>query len=307
MKLAAAGLALASALAATIILAGGPAHASCAIPPIEIIWSYPADGASAVPTNARVFMLTHGGFYTGAVHVNGQAVEVDPQDTPFGWNPRLQPDTHYVVEARNLGPDSRTLTIRFTTGAGPVSGALPAPPVVDRTIPLSTRDLSRACASALYIGTCFDTGIPDHLVLETRSRPLFFVLAQQPSSVVPPSAPRSSAPQLPFTILWPGECGHPEVFSGGATCFGSYRVSAVGITGETVTADFNCEGSAQPPATSPTPPASDAGVARPAPASQDHTGTGCAVGQSERAPGLPGVLLLGLVTSLVRRRVIRNR
>jgi hypothetical protein len=276
MKLAAAGLALASPLAATIILAGGPARASCAIPPIEIIWSYPTDGASGVPTNARVFMLTHGGFYPGPVHVNGQVVEVDPQDTPFGWNPRLQPDTHYVVEARNLGPDFRTLTIRFTTGAGPVSGALPAPPVVDRTIPLSTRDLSRACASALYIGTCFDTGIPDHLVLETRSRPLFFVLAQQPSSV---------GPHVPFTILWPGECGQPEVFSGGATCFGSYRVSAVGITGETVTADFNCEGSAPP-----------------APASQDHAGTGCAVGPSQRAPGLPGVLLLGLVTSLVRRR-----
>ena len=249
MKFAAAGLALASPLAATIILAGGPARASCALPPIEIIWSYPADGASDVPTNARVFLLTHGGFYTGAVHVNGQAVEVNPQDTPFGWNPRLQPDTHYVVEARNLGPSFRTLTIRFTTGAGPMSGALPAPPVVDRTIPLSTRDLSRACASALYVGTCFDTGLPDHLVLETRSRPLFFVLAQQPSSN--------------FTIHWPGECGQPEVFSGARRASGQYRISAVGITGETVTADFNCDGSAQPAATSPAPPASDAGSRAP--------------------------------------------
>ena len=81
------------------------------------------------------------------------------------------------------------------------------------------RALSSTCSNALFLGTCFDIGRPEHLVLETRSRPLFFALDRSL-----PGAP-------PHTIIWPAECGARDVRWAGAARGVSARRRAVAPPG----------------------------------------------------------------------------
>ena len=167
------------------------------------------------------------------VVVNGELVNLDPNDTALGINRHLQPNRPYVIELPPLGHPSPP-TLRSTTGATAAPDSPPAPAVVVRTTALKSRGLSSTCSNALFLGTCFDTGGPEHLVLETRSRPLVFAIDwTQPDA-------------RPHTIIWPAECGDPEVFGWAGFCAGSFRITAVGSTGQSSSADFTCEPFANP-------------------------------------------------------------
>ena len=232
---------LAIATAVVSLSFTAPALAVCARPQEGIIWSYPAEGATDVPTDARLFILMNqfNGLLRHPVVVNGELLNLDPNDTALGINLHLQPNQAYVIELPPLGHPSPP-TLRFTTGATAAPDSPPAPPVVDRATALQDRVLSSTCLNALFLGTCFDIGRPEHLVLETRSRPLFFALDQSQ-----PGAP-------PHTIIWPAECGAPEVFGWGGSCAGRFRITAVGPTGQSASADFICE--PLPTPASPDPP-----------------------------------------------------
>jgi hypothetical protein len=155
-------------------------------------------------------------------------------DTRLGLNLDLAPHTEYVVAIDRglVATGGGGASLRFTTGAGPATDVLPAPPIIDKAAAMPTRPLSSMCREARSIGYCFDTGDPGQLVLETKSQAALFVVHWQPP------VPQTSSSAGPYTIHWPATCGHPAAF--GSTCFGSYRISAVGLTGESVSRDYVC-------------------------------------------------------------------
>jgi hypothetical protein len=272
------GIAVAVTATAALIGASAPAQGNCVAPVDKIIWSYPADGATGVPTNARLFVLRPSGLSTGSVRVNGQLVESDPTDRRLGFRVQLEPSTTYLVEV----PSSPApLSFRFTTGTAASLAPAPSAPIVERTTTETARSLPSFCRSALSIGECFDTPPYVDRVFETGSRPVFFVVRWLPPAVYPATVPQPSEPVIVPPVYWPAECGHPELFEKPSICFGTYRLSAVGITGEEVTADYACN--------------------RPADATTgESTAGGCTTGRG--APSAPVLLTILIGLALVRAR-----
>jgi hypothetical protein len=278
---------LAVALAALPLLLGNrPVQAACVTPTYRIIWSYPADGAVDVPTNARLFILTPFGLDTGELRVSGQSVKADPMDSRLGFNLGMTPHTEYVV-AIDRGPGVGGASLRFTTGGGPIADVLPAPPIIGKATAMRDPPLSSVCQQARNIGFCFDTGgDPGQLVLETKSQAVIFLLRWQPPVAYPEWVPQSSEPPRPYTIHWPATCGQPATFGSTSTCFGSYRVSAVGITGESVSRDYVCPEPRDP--------------------RTDVAGQGCSTGGADRTGGAGNCALL-LLLLLAGLRVVSRR
>jgi hypothetical protein len=206
--------------------AAGHAHAKCAPPVPAIVWSFPADGATDVPTNTRVVVLTSmGGPAPGQIAVNG--APVSGSAVPYSFEPALEPNKeHLVTFAVGLSQPVQ-LGFRFTTGAGPAPAPAPGRPKVDRQTTSDTRDLSPACAAALQVGGCFDTGENTHLVFETTSRPLYWLIERKPGGTGDWRPP----------TLWPGECGPPGDFIHDHQLRGfdptRYRLTAVTFAGQT--------------------------------------------------------------------------
>jgi hypothetical protein len=273
------GILVAVFVVAALLHAPRAVLGGCAPARNQIIWSYPADGATGVPTDARLLILTPGGLVTGAIQVNGQPIERDPTDVRLGFEAKLAPSTPYVVEVPGY-PDSATF--RFATATGPAAAPPPSSPVVERVATLSQRSLAPVCRNALSIGQCFDTPPYVDRVFQTRSRPLLFIVLWQPPAEWPPSVPQSSQPVLPIPVYWPGECGDPEIFDKVSICFGTYRISAVGSDGQVVAADYPCD--------RPT-----------APVAGGATVSGCSIGKSD-LPAPFTVIALIAMAALTRRR-----
>ena len=145
MRWALTGLCLGAAL-----LAGRAAPASCIGPSGRVLWTYPADGAVDVPTNARLLVSDEFG---STPSLNGQALPVS-HDGVFELG-ELAPNTSYRVTwppgLLEVGP-----AISFTTGAGPspqMAPGLPEPLAV-------TRDRSARSCPLVPAQGCFDTASP---------------------------------------------------------------------------------------------------------------------------------------------------
>jgi hypothetical protein len=253
------------------LLAAKPARASCAAPAPAIVWSYPADGQTDVPTNARVFVLPNLGAFGAEVTFNGQSADKPIEDDRFGYAPQLEPYTRYVVGVSS-DPTLPPVTFSFTTGAGPGPDDPPPPLSISGVTQTPVRALSPLCAQAVAAMDCFDTGQSTHVVFETTAQPVAFFVGQIDGN------------SIPWSMTWPGECGSPEVFV--TSCMGSYRVYAVGATGLATTADATCP----PPAAMPMP---------------NQAPSGCQV-----APGAHGMSPLGLLVcalSVLARGARRRR
>jgi hypothetical protein len=221
---------LAAAVLAVLALTGRAAYGSCAAPAPMIIWSYPADGQTDVPTNAGIFFLTTLGAAAGGATINGSALAIEGGH--FGYRPPLTPQTDYVVA---VGPASAApIQLRFTTGAGPQPVPPPTVPTVTRVTASHDRALSDDCRAAWNAMDCFDTGQDTHVIFETEAHPLFFVVE-----------PLQGATSVPWPITWPGSCGNPEIYvgsdNGRPRCHGAHRIHAVSITGESASADIDCD------------------------------------------------------------------
>src|SRR4051794_5087025 len=105
------GLALA---AASLWLVPGGAQASCFLPSLEVLWTYPADGDQDVPTNA-VFWALATGWRSPDATIDGVPLAVNTQtgETPLG----------------NLAPNQdHVLRLDYTSSQG--EGDAGAPPVL---------------------------------------------------------------------------------------------------------------------------------------------------------------------------------
>lgn len=172
-------------LVAGVLLAPQVAQADCASPPPHL-WSYPADGAEGVPTNA-VLILSGS---PAAVRLDG-ALLSPLGDFSYDLG-ELEPDTEYLLEFEATpssgAPD---FSLSFTTGGGPAE-----------TLSASAPEASAEdCRKIQSWQGCFDTERPETLSLS-------------PSSGLSPVAwgilELTSVAPYPLGV-WPSACGDIQV------------------------------------------------------------------------------------------------
>jgi hypothetical protein len=237
-----------AALMAAALAGPGPARAGCEVPPPELVWSYPADGQTDVPTNATIWILLPNWTQPGSVSLDGVPIPVN--EFGFGYVPAqpLAPGSPHQVTFRATPARVQPpvdLTIRFTTGAGPADGTPPSPPAVPSASATATRALPANCQRVLDAMECFDTGPRFHLVFATSATPLLWIIESAGSE--PGAAPTFE--------LWPGSCGPPEAFVEDAAtraCNRRFLLHAVTEAGLRATSAPLCPGEL---VTMPLPPA----------------------------------------------------
>jgi hypothetical protein len=301
-------------------LAGpAPARATCALPPAELVWSYPADGQSDVPTNATIWILLPNWTQPGSVSLDG--VEIPVNGFGFGYVPEqpLAPSSPHQVTFRATSARVQPpvdLTIRFTTGPGPAEAKQPSAPAVLWASASATRDLTPACQRVLDAMECFDTGPRFHLIFTTEAMPLLWII----------EAVGNDPTAAPSFELWPGSCGLPEVFVEDAdtrACNRHYRLHALTEAGLRAMTAPLCPGDLVKMPLPPSPVAPDAGADQPpdqpqpdggAPSSTSDPGpkgsdpavretesrSGCAIAGRRKAAGVAWLALL--LVPLARRR-----
>jgi hypothetical protein len=177
------------------LLAGREAHGSCIGPSGLVLWTYPADGAVDVPTNARLHVSSDG---AGSPSLDGQQLPYSA-DGVFDLG-QLAPNTTYQVtwaSGLQAEGEGEGQSISFTTGAGPALA--PAPSVPE---PLAvTRDRSALPCRLVAPQGCFDTGQRTGVTFEPSTTPVAWLVE---SLYCNGSIHR---------MVWPGECGTPLVES----------------------------------------------------------------------------------------------
>jgi MYXO-CTERM domain-containing protein len=248
-------LAIAGALIGVGPLLPAPtAQADCPLPAPAIVWSYPADLDTDIPTNAMIWIVTSRGRQPQQVLLDGQPLAASPRDFSFVPNQPLSPNAQHMVTINPpVGPNLR---IRFTTGPGPAEKIAPDRPIVHWVSPQATRTLSPRCQAVLNAMGCFDAGEDTHLVMAVEGMPLLWLIE------------RVRAPGLPPELHpWPSECGLPEVFTrnlDGHLCGRGVRLHAVEATGMRTMSKAFClgrylrSGAALPPGDPPDASADDA-------------------------------------------------
>lgn len=298
------------ALVLTSALVPRPARASCTPPAPTVVWSYPRDGETGVPTNVTLWLLLSNWHRPGKALLDGKEVPVN--GFGFGYRP-LEPlapsgPHELVIDGAPPGEPPVTLTIRFTTASGDTELEPAMVPAVTAASATQSRPVSNLCQAVVHAMDCFDTGQDTHLVFETEARPLVFVVERVPMLMG----------ESPVFTLWPGECELPEIFVNGSvarTCTYRYRLHALEATGlramsppfcpsELIKAAPGDDGGA-PPEPDAAPPPSDAGAPTgggPSTANPRIGETGGAGGCSVGGGAGSGALLLLALALLLRRR-----
>lgn len=178
------------------------AFADCAAPP-PVVWSYPHDGATDVPTDADFLVIGT----ASSVEIDGRVIERSPTDYAVDLG-EFEPNTEYTLqigEGPGSGVDPEPIT--FTTSSGP--GVIDLPRLDDAT-----------CEAIYNWQGCFDTGPPDVVEIEVDypgEEPLYVLYAEGEESLRP-------------VTLWPRQCGETiryQTIAEGA----EYEVKALGYNG----------------------------------------------------------------------------
>lgn len=199
---------LAVALAAPAI-----AQADCLTPEPDLLWSYPADGARDVPTNALFWFVSSQTSFNPELSatLNGKPLNW-PESARSTWRNvsmsrvhvdpgPLAPNTAYTLVLRfGLGPKSGAYELHFTTGGGPGKPGEGAR-VIGHVADLPPQRPGVPCAELIGTQACFDmlTDTPPawhRFVLQKSDAIAWFVQGEQADS----------------NVLWPAECGMPRLF-----------------------------------------------------------------------------------------------
>jgi hypothetical protein len=320
-------LSLVAASAVALLLPTPQAQAVCNLPAPAVVWSYPADGDTDVPTNAMIWVLTSRGRQPQKILLDGQVLDVSQRDFSFVPPAPMAPNAQHTVTINPpVGP---LIKIRFTTGPGPAERIAPDKPIVHWVTPQASRTLTPKCQAILNSMGCFDAGEDTHLVIAVEGAPLMWLIE------------RETLPGVPAELHpWPSECGLPEIFRpnlDGHLCGRRLRLHAVDPTGtRSMSAPFCLgrflrSGAALPPGNPPSdpdagapaadgsaadaeyyplflsdpegaPPARAAGPAGPGMTGRTAaSGPACSLGHAGEASGL-GTLLASLLAGVVARR-----
>jgi len=208
--------ALALALGGTLPAA---AEASCVAPDFEVVWSYPAQGQTNVPTNAQVVVLTTQ-WSSVEAQLDGATLVQEAEGFRFA-TPVLAANTeHTLVLTPNNFSGGAPVTLTFRTGAGPMASKPPAAEP-GQTVESGERTLDAVCSRALAAGDCYDTGQDEYLTLRTTHLPVAWIVRFLDESG-----------RVFWRQLWPGTCGSPEVFvhSNDDRCYTLMAVNEIGET-----------------------------------------------------------------------------
>ena len=273
-----------------------------------VVWSYPKDGDTDIPTNVTLWLLLSNWQRPAKVLLDGQEVPVDAFG--FGYRPPapLAPSSPHELSVQAGTQAPVTLTIRFTTASGETERELPMVPKVQAVTATSSRPLSTLCQSVVHAMDCFDTGQDTHLIFETEVRPFLWIVEKVPMAMG----------ESPVFTLWPGECELPEVFldsSAARTCSRQYRLHAVEGTGLKASGQPFCPSQlvrALPPDAGDLEPEADGGVApeqdaspttgTPTTGNPQNTATPARRRLQRGRSRAGGGLLLLLALALLRRR-----
>jgi len=219
-------------LAAVGVSGARPVWASCVAPTPAIVWSYPAQGANDVPTNADLWILLSGWNVLPRVSLDG--TELPELELPSGYDlGELAANTEYTLDV--LGADGASFELTFTTGDGPAAADLSAAP--GRVTPTSYREvqgapLSPACLAALSTQDCFDVGQDTYYEFAPTGHAVGWLIASESS--------------FRSVNLWPGECGSPRLLGNSADvpCVTLHGIDASGVAhaGERVCGIYPGEG-----------------------------------------------------------------
>jgi len=216
--------ALAAAALAVIAWPSAPtiARASCASPPLDLLWAYPEDGATDVPTNAVFWLVNSRWSALPTATLDG--VELEPVSVTFGGSKiepgQLEPNTDYVL-ALDYGEhdadagEASSVRIAFGTGSGPADR--PPAPRVSSSSTSDTRPATELCRKVLAAQDCFDTGQDTLLTFEVEDDEAIAWLVLED--------------YLGESTVWPASCGEPSLMVGGAATVRCKDVSAIGPGG----------------------------------------------------------------------------
>jgi hypothetical protein len=303
-----------------LVMGAREARADCAAPEPAIVWSYPAQGDTGVPTNVDLWVLPSG--WGGPPVVSRDGVALTPLRMGYGYDAgELDPNTTYTfqVEVDVLGEIAPTFELTFTTGSGPAAADPAAAPgdVVSSTS--SERALSERCSAALWTQDCFDQGQDTYYQFTPSGEAKGWLLMSDSSF-------------RPLNV-WPGECGVPTLFGGSfrAPCATLYGIDAAGqvhagqhVCAETGTPPGASAGGSEEPAATAAAPRPDtepatrpsgepsAAANDPSPATSRGSATnpvqtssegGCSLATPRLPRALDAAFALGLsLAALARRR-----
>jgi len=186
-------------------------QASCVGPELQLLWSYPESGAEQVPTNVTFWAVTSLWSSTPAATLDGAPVDMQsaPSFSGVYLTPQsLAPDSEHTLvldysRSPNIPRSSEPsrFEIKFTTGAGPVEGAV-SEPEVSGSARVVTDFVSHDCADVIAAQDCFDTGQDALLSLHVEQMQADVTLGW----LLRTRYEGSSA-------IWPARCGAPSVYT----------------------------------------------------------------------------------------------
>jgi hypothetical protein len=189
--------------AAALWLYAVQARASCTSPAAELLWSYPAQGAEDVPTDATFWLLAVGSQPRASLEGRALTLEQTGTFSAFTLSPgALTANKDYVLKLELPAPEgtqgsTKTVEIAFRTGAA-AGATKPAAPAITNSTQTVEAVAASTCPEILAAQDCFDTG---------QNANKRFELAAQ-------------ADTLGYLVLnsytgasnvWPSRCGAPTV------------------------------------------------------------------------------------------------
>lgn len=275
-RIALAAQVLGLALAAACTALAAPAAASCSQPNAELVWSFPADGATDVPAGiTSLWVLATSWSQPLSATIDGKAVN-GMSDRGFGGTQvmveALSGDADHVLE---LTYDrNQQATVHFhTTSAKPMSSDSP-PGVQGHRLEEPPTDAS--CQAVLQAQDCFDNGQGSFVRFETETRPAAIAwLVQHKESDDAAS-------------FWPATCGDAALFGASQRltngCFVLRAIDATGTLSQPTEYCIEEKSEDEAPKT-----------------------IGCSMERSSASPASPAFTALGLYLLLTWRSSKRRR
>jgi len=234
--------------------------------PPAILWSYPADGATEVPTNVVLWALPDGGDVL-EVSLNGSVVPAGTARFSYDLG-ALAPNTVYTLDF-SVGLGQVHVEQTFTTGNGPAEPQPGAAPGAVTTSRRADSDFAPPdfCYRVLWAQDCYDSGQDTHFSFEPSGSAEAWLVRHDPEY--------GQAP-----LLWPAECGAPDVFAQASSnpCVTLSGIDQMGALHE------------------------GQSVCAPAAVAAEPAGSGCSLSTSRRSSSAPLAALFVLALAGLRRR-----
>jgi hypothetical protein len=227
--------------AVTVASVPSAASAVCAGTAAELVWSYPAAGASDVPTDARFWFIAS--VPVRRVDLDGRVLARFgiSEHTRSGFDPGgLARDTDYVVTV--IIPDQWgndvPVDVPFRTSSGPYEGPPPSVALTRVTETREWNDFSAYCQDVIWGQDCYDEGQDLHAIIGVEGNAVAYLVERR----------HPTTGGYPMGVLWPGDaCGSPSVFTA-SWVDECYRVYAVDPSGAYAVSEEVCQTRWSPPA-----------------------------------------------------------